>query len=144
VERQCVVDAVQLAAQGVPFALGTDGTRYDGFRLMDAAEATQRSRTAWRSATRPAAAAGCGWTTRPISAHGRGLAGRHRRDRRGQAADFLLLDLDVPELQPSWDLSWELVRLADRSQVEAVVVTARCGCGKDGRSIGMRKRYSPK
>ena len=37
-----VLNAVLLHAQGVPFALGTDGTRYDGFRLMDAAEATQR------------------------------------------------------------------------------------------------------
>ena len=40
----------------------------------------------------------------------------------GLAADFLLVDLDVPELTPSWDLSWELVRLANRDQIEAVFV----------------------
>jgi len=43
----------------------------------------------------------------------------------GQAADLLLLDLDVPELCPSWDLGWELVRLAARDQIEAVLVAGR-------------------
>ncbi|MCL4699427.1 MAG: amidohydrolase, partial [Burkholderiaceae bacterium] len=43
----------------------------------------------------------------------------------GLAADFLLVDLDVPELTPSWDLSWELVRLAAREQIVAVQVAGR-------------------
>jgi cytosine/adenosine deaminase-related metal-dependent hydrolase len=43
----------------------------------------------------------------------------------GQAADFLLIDLDVPELTPSWDLRWELVRLASRAQIESVHVQGR-------------------
>ena len=43
----------------------------------------------------------------------------------GLAADALLIDLDVPELTPSWDLGWELVRLAHRGQIEAVLVQGR-------------------
>jgi hypothetical protein len=43
----------------------------------------------------------------------------------GRAADFLLVDLDVPEMKPSWDLSWELVRLAGRDQLQAVFVNGQ-------------------
>ena len=43
----------------------------------------------------------------------------------GRAADFLLIDLDVPEMTPSWDLRWELVRLASRAQIESVHVHGR-------------------
>jgi cytosine/adenosine deaminase-related metal-dependent hydrolase len=43
----------------------------------------------------------------------------------GRAADFLLIDLDVPEMTPSWDLRWELVRLASRTQIESVHVQGR-------------------
>ena len=43
----------------------------------------------------------------------------------GKAADFLLVDIAVPELTPSWDLRWELVRLANRDQITAVVVNGR-------------------
>lgn len=118
-----VVDAVQLAAQGIPFALGTDGTRYDGFRLMDAAEATQRIAHGLAAGD---SSCGGGWmwldhaTHRGAEACGLGRVTGAIAD--GLAADFLLVDLAVPQLQPSWDLTWELVRLADRSQVEAVVV----------------------
>ena len=31
----------------------------------------------------------------------------------------------VPEMQPSWDLSWELVRLAGRDQIVASFVAGR-------------------
>ncbi|KMZ12267.1 hypothetical protein BHUM_05120 [Candidatus Burkholderia humilis] len=43
----------------------------------------------------------------------------------GKAADFLLIDLDVPKMRPLWDLTWELVRLADRSQIDAVFVAGK-------------------
>ncbi|WP_346766217.1 hypothetical protein [Streptomyces sp. A1499] len=43
----------------------------------------------------------------------------------GKAADFLVVDLDVPELTPSYDLEWELVRLAGRDQITAVVVDGK-------------------
>ncbi|MDX5379378.1 MAG: hypothetical protein LPK08_17880, partial [Halomonas sp.] len=34
-------------------------------------------------------------------------------------------DLDVPEMTPSWDLPWELVRYANRDQIEAVFTNGR-------------------
>jgi hypothetical protein len=46
-------------------------------------------------------------------------------DGEGMAADYLLVDLAVPEMLPSWDLEWELVRLANRDQILAVVVGGR-------------------
>jgi 5-methylthioadenosine/S-adenosylhomocysteine deaminase len=118
-----VLDALQLLEQDVPFALGTDGTRYDGFRLLDAAEATQR---VTHGLARGDSSCGAGWAwvdhATHLGAKAVGLAGTTGAVAEGLAADFLLLDLDVPELLPSWDLTWELVRLADRSQVQAVFV----------------------
>ncbi len=118
-----VLDAVQLLAQGVPFALGTDGTRYDAFRLMDAAEATQRIAY---GLPRGDNSCGGGWPWLDHAcgeaAKAVGLEGVTGAIAEGLAADFLLLDLDVPEMLPSWDLSWELVRLADRGQIDAVFV----------------------
>jgi len=110
----------------VRLGLGTDGTRSDGFRMMDAGEANQRIAFGLASgdsscgggrlwldlATRGGAdAAGLGAVTGSVEI--------------GKAADFLLVDLDVPELTPSWDLSWELVRLAARDQIVAVHVGGR-------------------
>ena len=43
----------------------------------------------------------------------------------GLQADFLLVDLDVPEFRPSWDLTWELVRLGNRDQILGVFVAGR-------------------
>ena len=118
-----VLDAVQLHAQGIPFALGTDGTRYDGFRLMDAAEATQRIAHGLANGD---SSCGGGWMWLDHATHrgaqAVGLGSVTGAIDEGLAADFLLLDLAVPEMLPSWDLTWELVRLADRSQLQAVVV----------------------
>ena len=115
-----------LAAMQVRLGLGTDGTRSDGFRMMDAGEANQRIAFGLASgdsscgggrlwldlATRGGAdAAGLGAVTGSVEI--------------GKAADFLLVDLDVPELTPSWDLSWELVRLAARDQIVSVHVGGR-------------------
>jgi len=118
-----VLDAVMLHAQGIPMALGTDGTRYDAFRLLDAAEAPQRLT---HGLARGDSSCGGGWMwldhATHLGAQAVGLGGLTGEIAVGKAADFLLVDLDVPELAPSWDLSWELVRLADRSQITAVVV----------------------
>ena len=38
-----IAPALQMAELGIRFGLGTDGTRADGFRLMDAAEGMQRA-----------------------------------------------------------------------------------------------------
>lgn len=112
-----------LATLGVRLGMGTDGTRSDGFRMMDAAESNQRLAFGLASgdsvcgggrlwldiATRGGAdAAGLGTLTGAVAV--------------GRAADFLLIDLDVPEMTPSWDLRWELVRLASRAQIESVHV----------------------
>lgn len=118
-----VLDAGMLQMLGVPFGLGTDGTRADGLRLMDAAEATQRLTHGLANGD---SSCGGGWTwldhaTR-AGAEAAGLGQRTGRIAPGYAADFLLLDLDVPEFVPSWDLSWELVRFANRDQIEAVFV----------------------
>ena len=115
-----------LAALGVRLGMGSDGTRSDGFRMMDAAESNQRlafgissgdsvcggGRLWLDMATRGGAdAAGLGTVTGSVTV--------------GRAADFLLIDLDVPEMTPSWDLRWELVRLASRAQIESVHVQGR-------------------
>lgn len=118
-----VLHAQQLDALDIPFGLGTDGTRGDGFRLMDAAEATQRLAFGL-----PAGDFSCGggwmWLDHAthLGAQAAGLGTVTGSIQPGLAADFLLVDLDVPEMIPSWDLTWELVRLANRDQIEAVFV----------------------
>jgi 5-methylthioadenosine/S-adenosylhomocysteine deaminase len=98
-----VAPATLMATLGIRFGIGTDGTRSDGFRLVDAAEATQR--IAFGLATGDFS---CGGEIAP-----------------GFAADCLLVDIDVPEFSPSWDLTWELVRLGNRDQIVAVLVAGR-------------------
>jgi len=118
-----VLDAGLLAMLGVPFGLGTDGTRADGFRLMDAAEATQRLTHGLANGD---SSCGGGWLwldhATHLGAEAAGLGAVTGRIAEGLAADFLLLDMDVPEFAPSWDLTWELVRFANRDQIEAVFV----------------------
>ncbi|MBT2299515.1 amidohydrolase family protein [Variovorax paradoxus] len=118
-----VLDAGLLAMLGVPFGLGTDGTRADGFRLMDAAEATQRLTHGLANGD---SSCGGGWLWLDHATHrgaeAAGLGSVTGRIACGLVADFLLLDLDVPEFVPSWDLTWELVRFANRDQIEAVFV----------------------
>ena len=115
-----------LAALGVRFGLGTDGTRSDAFHLMNAAEATQRMAFGL-----PAGdfSTGGGWLWLDRATAGGaaaiGLGGVTGAIAPGLAADYLLLDLDVPEMLPSWDLGWELVRLANRDQVVATVVAGK-------------------
>ena len=43
----------------------------------------------------------------------------------GLQADFLILDMSRPEVLPSWDFEWELVRLYNRDQITGVVVDGR-------------------
>ena len=121
-----VAPAQLLAALGVRFGLGTDGTRSDAFHLMNAAEASQRMAFGL-----PAGdfSTGGGWLWLDHATTGAaeaiGLAGVTGAIEPGLAADYLLIDLDVPEMTPSWDLEWELVRLANRDQIVATVVAGR-------------------
>lgn len=121
-----VAPAHLMAALGIRFGLGTDATRSDGFRLMDAAEATQK--IAFGLATGDASSGG-GWTwlehaTRR-GADAAGLAGRIGEIAPGQAADFLIVDTEVPEMCTSFDLTWDLVRLGNRDQIVGVFVGGR-------------------
>ena len=121
-----VAPATMMAALGIRFGIGTDGTRSDGFRLVDAAEATQRIAF---GLTVGDFSCGGGWmwldhaTTRGAQAIGLGAVTGEIAT--GKEADFLIVDIDVPEMQPSWDLTWELVRLANRDQIVAVFVAGR-------------------
>ncbi|MPZ00763.1 MAG: amidohydrolase family protein [Actinophytocola sp.] len=118
-----VAPALMMRELGIRFGLGTDGTRGDGFRLLDAAETAQRighgmavgdsscgGGLTWLDhATRSGAdAVGLGAVTGEIAV--------------GKAADFLLVDLAAPELRPGCDVPWQLVRLAGSAQLTAVVV----------------------
>ncbi|MDI3381672.1 amidohydrolase family protein [Xenophilus aerolatus] len=118
-----VLDAGMLQLLGVPFGLGTDGTRADGLRLMDAAETAQRLTHGLANGD---SSCGGGWTWLDHGTHrgaeAAGLGALTGRIEAGLAADFLLLDLDTPEFLPSWDLSWELVRFGNRDQIRAVFV----------------------
>ncbi|GAB2746227.1 amidohydrolase [Salinifilum aidingensis] len=118
-----VAPANTMAALDVRFGMGTDGTRGDGFRMVDAAETAQLLTTGLRNGD-TVAGAGERWLKHAtaLSAEAVGLGGTTGEIAVGRAADFLLVDLGVPELTPSWDLPWELVRLANRDQITAVVV----------------------
>lgn len=121
-----VAPALLMHELGIRFGLGTDGTRSDGFRLWDAAESAQRLVYG-----NPVGDASCGggWTWVEHGLHGGAdalamgdLVGRIAE---GYAADLLVLDVDVPELLPQWDLPWSLVRHASKDLIEAVVVAGR-------------------
>ncbi len=116
-----VAPALQMAALGIRFGLGTDGTRADGFRLMDAGEGLQRA--GFGLATGDSSCGG-GWLwldrATTGAAHAAGLSGVTGSIAEGLAADFLLVDLDRPEFTPSHDLLWELVRYGNRDQIDAV------------------------
>lgn len=118
-----VAPALQMHAMGIRVGLGTDGTRGDGFRLMDAAETAQRLAFGLSIGD---FSMGAGWTWLAMATRQGADAARigHVTGRIavGLAADCLLLDLDTPELTPSWDLGWELVRLAHQGHIEAVLV----------------------
>ena len=108
-----VAPATLMQSLGIRFGLGTDGTRSDGFRLLDSAEATQR--LAYGLAAGDFSCGG-GWPwldhATAGSAEAVGLGGLTGEIAVGKAADFLIVDIDVPEFYPSRDLVWELTRLA--------------------------------
>ncbi|GAO07589.1 putative hydrolase [Streptomyces lydicamycinicus] len=121
-----VAPATTLAARGIRFGLGTDGTRGDAFRLVEAAEFAQRLMYGLATGD---SSCGAGWTWLEHGAAGGadalGLGTRTGRIAEGAAADFLLVDVTGPEMHPSWDLPWELVRRGNRDQITAVFVAGR-------------------
>ncbi|MGA4844950.1 amidohydrolase family protein [Streptomyces sp. G5(2025)] len=121
-----VAHALMWRAMGIRFGTGTDGTRGDGFRLVDAAESAQRLTYGLLSGD-SSCGAGSTWLTHAtaLSADALGLGEVTGEVVAGKAADFLLVDLRAPELTPSYDLSWELVRLVGRDQITAVFVDGK-------------------
>jgi cytosine/adenosine deaminase-related metal-dependent hydrolase len=121
-----VAPAVLMDSMGIRFGLGTDGTRGDGFRLIDAAETAQRLAFGLGIGD---SSCGGGWTwldhATAKGAGAIGLGGVTGRIAVGLAADCLLVDLETPEFTPSWDLSWELVRFGNRDQIAGVLVAGR-------------------
>ena len=121
-----VAPALAYAERGVRMGLGTDATRMDGFRTLDAAESCQRIAHGMPIID---FSCGAGWTWVDAGTRGSadvgGLAGKTGALTAGAAADFLLLDMRRPEIVPSWDFEWELVRLYDRDQIDAVVVAGK-------------------
>ena len=118
-----VANAVMMDAVGIRFGIGTDGTRSDGFRLMDAAEATQRLAFGLETGD-SSCGGGLTWLEHATwsGAQAVGLGAVTGEIAAGKAADFLVVDLDVPEMKPSWDVGWELVRFGNRDQIVAVVI----------------------
>lgn len=120
------LDALLLASLGIPFGIGTDGTRSDGFRLLDAAEMVQRIAHGLASGD---SSSGAGWTwldhATIAGARAVGLEGVTGAIAQGCAADLLVVRLDIPELVPSWDGTWEAVRYFNRDQIESVYVGGR-------------------
>ncbi len=121
-----VAPATAMAERGIRFGLGTDGTRGDGFRLAEAAEFAQRLAYGLVNGD---SSCGAGWTWLEHATGGGadavGLGARTGTIATGMEADFLLVDIDTPELALSWDLPWELVRRGNRDQITAVFVAGR-------------------
>lgn len=121
-----VAPANLMGALGVRIGLGTDGTRSDGFRLLDYAEAAQRFAFGLETGD-SSCGAGWRWLERATcnGAQVLGIESMTGEIAAGKDADFLLVDLDIPEMTPSWDLTWELVRIANRDQIMAVFVAGK-------------------
>jgi cytosine/adenosine deaminase-related metal-dependent hydrolase len=132
---------------GIRFGLGTDATRSDGFRLMDAAEAAQKVAYSLSAGD---TSAGGGWTwfdhATFAGADAAGLGHLTGEIAVGKQADFLLVDIDTPEMCSSFDVTWDLVRLGNRDQIEAVYVDGRMRlwrgwpCDWDARALMQRVR----
>jgi len=117
-----------MAELGIRFAIGTDGTRSDAFRMIDAAETLQRIAFGpWRRRLFPRAAAGPGSITRPAAPPDAvGLKGRDRRDRGGPRRRSLARRHLRPRVYAvmgprlgSWCAS------ANRDQIVAVLVAGK-------------------
>lgn len=121
-----VAPAVLMESMGIRFGIGTDGTRSDAFRLVEAAEAAQRYAFGLAIGN---SSCGGGWTwldhATSAGADAIGLGQVTGRIAVGLSADFLLVDIDTPEFTPSWDLTWELVRFGNRDQIAAVMVAGK-------------------
>lgn len=122
-----VAPALEYLQRGIRVGLGSDATRNDGFRMLDAAESCQR--LAYGMAVDDFSC-GAGWRwVHAASAGGADAIGLGQVTGAlevGRAADFLIVDRAQPEVLPSWDLPWELVRYYDRADIVATFVDGQC------------------
>ncbi|KHF41691.1 amidohydrolase family protein [Halalkalibacter okhensis] len=112
--------------EGIRFGIGTDSTRSDGFRLLDAAEATQRL-TFGIPVGDFSTGGGWPWFDHATAGGADAISlGKITGDIAiGKEADFLLIDIDNPEFHPSRDLIWELTRFGNRDQIMGVFVAGK-------------------
>lgn len=131
-----VTPALKYVERRVRMGLGTDSTRSDAFRMLDAAESCQRVTIGMEVMD---FSCGAGWTwVQAATAGGAdacGLGHLTGRLSEGYRADLLILDMNVPEALPSWDFEWELVRFYNRDQILAVVIDGEVVMNR-GRAIG--------
>ncbi|NKB19322.1 MAG: amidohydrolase family protein [Alphaproteobacteria bacterium] len=131
-----IAPALAFAARGVRFGIGSDSTRLDALRLLETAEACQRTASGMSVAD---FSSGAAWTWIDAATRGSadvtGLGGVTGELKTGLRADFLILDKQRPETLPSWDFEWELVRLYNRDQIGAVVVDGKVVM-ENGRATG--------
>jgi 5-methylthioadenosine/S-adenosylhomocysteine deaminase len=129
-----VAPALQYIERGIRVGLGSDATRNDGFRMLDAAESCQRIAYGLASDD---FSCGAGWRwVHAATAGGAAAIGLEKVIGSlvpGACADFLILDCQGPEVNPSWDFCWELVRFYDRADLLATVV--------DGRPVYCREQW---
>lgn len=118
-----VAPALDYMTRGIRVGLGSDATRNDGFRMIDAAEAAQRIAYGM---PRDDFSCGAGWRWMHAATQGgadAALLGESIGSLApGKKADFLLLDCSGPEVRPRWDFTWELVRFFDRADIVASFV----------------------
>jgi cytosine/adenosine deaminase-related metal-dependent hydrolase len=136
-----VSPAMAYAERGVRMGLGTDSTRSDGFRMLDAAESCQRIAFGMRVND---FSCGAGWTWVDAATRGSadvaGLGEITGQLAPGYRADFLVLDMEAPEVLPSWDFEWDLVRHYNRDQIRAVVIDGAL-IMRDGRATGWDQEH---
>jgi 5-methylthioadenosine/S-adenosylhomocysteine deaminase len=118
-----VAPALDYITRGIRVGLGSDATRNDGLRMIDAAEACQR--VAYGMA-RDDFSCGAGWRWVHAATQGGADAALLGNEigslKPGRKADFLLLDCSGPEVRPRWDFTWEIVRFFDRADILASFV----------------------
>ncbi|MDT8860763.1 amidohydrolase family protein [Alkalihalobacillus sp. MEB130] len=115
--------ATSMHELGIRFGIGTDSTRSDGFRLLDAAEAAQR--LAFGIPTGDfSTGGGWPWFDHATSGGAEAISLENITGEiaAGKAADFLIIDINIPEFHPSRDLIWELTRFGNRDQIMGVFV----------------------
>jgi 5-methylthioadenosine/S-adenosylhomocysteine deaminase len=124
-----VTPAFELLAAGIRVGLGSDATRNDGFRMLEAAETCQRL---VYGLPKDDFSCGAGWSWVKAATSGGAaaalLGGQTGQLAPGLQADFLLLDRSGPEVSPSWDFEWELVRFYDRADIVATFADGRAVC----------------